>query len=320
MNNKIAIISAFLGGVKNRYMQYHPDRAIEEKIEIAGKIPGVQGLELCYPADFSNVPLLKKLMEDNNLGISGINVRSRRQGRWLRGSFTSSSAVERSEVVDDFKKAMDVASEMGVSRLTTCPLNDGSDYVFEMNYLKAYEYAEETFDKICSHNRDVKLCIEYKVNDPRQRCMFGTAGESLAFCQNVGANNLGVTMDIGHSIIGLERPAQALSMLHRAGKLFYVHLNDNDRLWDWDMLPGAFNTNELIEFLYYVKKVGYTDDWYAFDVCSKEVDTSDHFALTAKLTRKFEAAMEKIDVAKMDSMMEDRNPNATFEYMVDCIY
>lgn len=42
-------------------------------------------------------------------------------------------------------------------------------------------------------------------------------------------------------------------MLARAGKLFYVHLNDNDRNWDWDMLPGAFHFWEFLEFFYFLK-------------------------------------------------------------------
>lgn len=318
--NKIAVITAFLGGVKNRYMQYIPNRTIKEKIELATKIKGVDGFELCYPGDFEDLNLLKKMLKDNGFGVSGINVRSRRQGRWIRGSFTSESAVERAEVVDDFKKAMDTALELGVNRITSCPLNDGHDYVFEMNYIDAYRYAEETFRQICEYNKDVKICIEYKVNDPRVRCMFGTAGETLAFCQSVGCENLGVTMDLGHSILGQERPAQALAMLHRAGKAFYIHLNDNDRNWDWDQLPGAFHMNETIEFMYYLKKLGYTDDWYAFDVCSKEIDTVETFATVARLTRKLEAMADRIDQKKMDNQMKERDPHKTFELMFDSVY
>lgn len=318
--NKIAVISAFLGGVKNRYMQYQPNRTIFEKIELVSKIEGIDGLELCYPEDFADKDKLVAALDEKGLGISSINVRTRRQDRWTRGSFSSAIASERQEVIDDFKVVTDIAAELGVKRLTSCPLNDGHDYVFEMNYLKAYDDAAEVFSKVCDYNKDMKICIEYKINDPRARCLFGTAGESLAFCQMVGNENLGVTMDVGHSILAHERPAQALCMLHKANRLFHVHVNDNDRLWDWDMLPGAYNTNELIEFFYYLPKCNYTDDWYAFDITSKEVDTAEHFRLAAKLTRRYEEMAGKIDTAKMDALMEKRNPNDTYEFMFDSIY
>ena len=318
--NKLAIISAFLGGVKNRYIQYHPNQSIMEIIRKAGTIKGIDGLELCYPSDFENIAGLKKAMAEAGLGVSAINVRSRRQDKWFRGSFTSSDAKEREEVIDEFRTAMDVALEIGTNRITTCPLNDGHDYVFEMNYFDAYNYAEETFSAICEHNRDVKICIEYKRSDPRTRCLLGSAGETLSFCQSVDASNLGITLDIGHSLLSGERPAQSVALLHRANKLFYAHLNDNDRTWDWDMLPGAFHLLEFIEFHYYLKLAGYDNDWFAYDVFAKEVNLEDHFRLVAKLTRKIENLASRIDQTEIQQLMNERNPNKSLEYIYDKMF
>lgn len=318
--NKLSVISAFLGGVKNRYMQYQPNRTIYEIIDAAGRIEGIDGLELCYPMDFDDIPKLNNTLKENGLGVSAINVRSRRQDKWLRGAFSSANASERLEVVDEFRRAMDTALEVGTNRISTCPHNDGHDYVFEMNYFDAYQYASETFAAICEHNRDVKVCIEYKKNDPRTRCLFGSAGESLSFCQSVDAPNLGITLDIGHALLSGERPAQSVALLHRAGKLFYVHLNDNDRQWDWDMLPGAYHLAEFVEFIYYLKLAGYENDWFAYDVFAKEVNLSDHFRLVAKLTRKIEAMAAKIDQADMQKLMVERNPNKSIEYIFDNLF
>ena len=52
--NRLSIITAFLGGVKNRYMQYQPERGLREKFALARKAGGFEGLELCYPADFQD--------------------------------------------------------------------------------------------------------------------------------------------------------------------------------------------------------------------------------------------------------------------------
>ena len=315
--NQLAIISAFLGEQRNRYMSYKPDRILEEKFSQALQVEGLNGLELCYPADFSDPVLLKKLLADSGLGVPAVNVRSRRTGKWLRGSFTSQSAAERAEVVSDFKRAIDLTLEVGAQRITTCPLNDGHDSVFEMNYFDAYRFAEETFAQICAHQPEVKVCIEYKWNDPRTRCLLASAGETAAFCQAVGAPNLGATLDIGHALLAGERPAQSIALLARAGRLFYVHLNDNDRNWDWDMIPGAFHFWEFIEFLYYLKDAGYTDDWYAYDVFSKEIDTVETFNTVTALTRKLEAMAERIDRQQMTSLLEQRNPARSLRYLYD---
>lgn len=55
-------------------------------------------------------------------------------------------------------------------------------------------------------------------------------------------------------------------MLSRANRLFHVHLNDNDRGCDWDMIPGGHHLWEFAEFFYYPRQVRYEDDWYAYDV------------------------------------------------------
>lgn len=313
--NKLAIMTAFLGAVKNSYMVYQEDRTLEEKFKMASKVEGIGGLELCYPADFSNLAELKGLLKKYNFGVSAINFRSRRTDKWWRGSFTSEWASERQEVIDDIRRAMDFAAELGCYRITTCPLNDGTDYLFEMDYIKAYDYAAETFSVACAHNTQVRVCIEYKESGPRARCLFGTAGETTSFCQLIGADNLGVTLDIGHALYTGERPAQSAVLLAKAKRLFHVHLNDNDGRWDWDMLPGAYHMWEFVELFYYLRQFGYTDDWYAFEVSPKEIDTVDTFRAVVMLTRKLEALTNRIDHKKMESLLEERNPSKTIPYL-----
>jgi xylose isomerase len=313
--NKLAIISGFLGSVKNRYMSYQEERPLKEKFNIASQVKGIEGFELCYPADFENVAELKALLERYRFGVAAVNYRSRRTGQWLRGSFTSAHASERQAVVDDLKRAMDYAAELKCNRITTCPLNDGSDNLFEMDYLQAHEGAMETLSAACAHNRQVRIGIEYKESDPRARCFFGSAGETASFCQLTGADNLGVTLDIGHAIYGGERAAQVAVALHQAKRLFYVHLNDNDGRWDWDMLPGAYHLWEFVEFFYYLRLLGYDNNWYAFDVYAKEIDLKDNFDAAVMLTRKMEQLTDRIDKNRMAKLLEERNPSKTVPYL-----
>ena len=317
--NKLAVITGFLGAVKNRYMQYQDDRTLEEKFALAARIDGIDGLELCYPGDFADYDHLKALLHQHGYGVSAINFRSRRTGKWLRGSFTSALARDRREVVEDFFRVMDYAADLGCNRVTTCPLNEGHDYAFETDYNDLYAYAEETFAQICDHDAQVKVCIEFKWNDPRVRCLFATSGETLAFCQTVGADNLGVTLDIGHSLLGRERPGQAVVLLSRAGRLFYVHVNDNDRNWDWDMIPGAYHFWETIEFFYYLKRAGYADDWYGYDVFPKEVDTADNFSAALAITRQLEDIAARVDDAKVAQLSAKRNPADSVRYLYSLI-
>jgi len=313
--NKCAIITAFLGETRNRYMLYQGNRSLAEKFAMLSRIQGAEGAELCYPADFEQPGELKELLKRSGLGVSGVNFRSRRTGKWWRGSFISARASERQEVVDDLKRVMDLAVEFGCTRITTCPLNDGADTLFEVDYLQAYDAAVETFASACAHNPHVRICIEYKKSDPIARCIFGTAGETAAFCLMLGAPTLGATRDIGHALYAEERPAQSAALLARANRLFYVHLNDNDGRWDWDMLPGAFHLWEFVELFYTLRKLGYDNDWYAFDVYPKELDTVENFSAAMTLTRKLEALTDRIDPARMETLLQERNSAKTIPYL-----
>jgi xylose isomerase len=313
--NKLAIITGFLGETRNRYMVYQGNRGLAEKFAMLAKIPGADGVELCYPADFENPAELRDVLQRSGAGIAGVNFRSRRTGKWWRGAYMAESRVERQEVVDDLKRCMDQAAALGCRRITTCPLNDGADTLFEVDYLKAYDYAAETFGAACAHNREIRICIEYKKNDPIARCLLGTAGETAAFCLLAGAPNLGATLDIGHALYAEERPAQSAALLAKAGRLFYVHLNDNDGRWDWDMLPGAFHIWEFVELFYTLRKLGYDNDWYAFDVYPKEIDTVQNFTAAMQLTRKLEAITDRIDILTMEQLLRERNSAKTLPYL-----
>ncbi|MBN1674688.1 MAG: sugar phosphate isomerase/epimerase [Kiritimatiellae bacterium] len=312
---RLAVISGFLGKVHNRYMVYREDRSLAEKVALAARLEGIDGLELCYPADFEDPPRLRGLLREHGLGVSAVNFRARRSGRWLRGSFTSSQASERRETTDDLKRAIDCALELEAGRVTTCPLNDGTDVPFEADYAALYDHAAETLSAACAHAPGLRICIEYKPSDPMARCVFASAGETVSFCLMTGCGNLGVTLDLGHSLLAGERPAQAAALAARARRLFYVHLNDNDGAWDWDMVPGAYHLWETVELLQVLPSLGYTDDWYAFDVFAKEIDTVENMRAAARMTRKLEELASRANPERLAQLRKERNPVRSVAYL-----
>jgi len=182
------------------------------------------------------------------------------------------------------------------------------------NYDHAYETAAECYAEIADHDPSFPICIEYKISEPRVRSLLGNAGETAAFCQIVNRDNLGVTLDVGHALFANENASQSAALLAKAKRLFYVHLNDNDGRADWDLLPGAVHTWELVEFIYTLKKLGY-DDWMTFDIVPKELDPVEFFAAAARLTRKYEALSGRIDAAAMAALQVDKNAARTLEYL-----
>ena len=100
--NKCAIITAFLGETRNRYMVYQGNRGLAEKFAMLSRIPGADGVELCYPIDFENPAELAELLKRHGVGVAGISIAStplasgvpcraaRVSTGWLRAACTSS--------------------------------------------------------------------------------------------------------------------------------------------------------------------------------------------------------------------------------------
>jgi xylose isomerase len=70
--------------------------------------------------------------------------------------------------------------------------------------------------------------------------------------------NVGVCIDVGHSLMASENVAEAAAMLQHYGKrLFHMHFNDNYRTWDDDMIVGSLHFVEYLELLFWLKEIGY---------------------------------------------------------------
>jgi xylose isomerase len=311
---RLAILTLFMGQTRNRFLQYQQPRTILEILDMAGRTEGCEGVELRYPGDLADPQAVKAALERNNLGIAAINFASVRPDRWLRGAWSSTRPDERRAAVDDFKRCIDLAREIGAPRITNCPLNDGIDYAFELDFARAYDTAAECYAEIADHDPAFPIAIEYKISEPRVRSLLGNAGETAAFCQIVNRDNLGVTLDVGHALFANENASQSAALLAKAKRLFYVHLNDNDGRADWDLLPGAVHPWELVEFLWTLKRLGY-DDWMTFDIVPKEAEPVEFFATAARLTRKYEALSLRIDAPRMEALLTAKNPSRTLDYV-----
>ena len=73
-------------------------------------------------------------------------------------------------------------------------------------------------------------------------------------------------VDVGHALEAYENTAESVSLLHYFGnKLYYMHFNDNWRMWDDDMTFGSVHTIESLELLYWLDRLNYSG-WYALDI------------------------------------------------------
>ena len=310
-----SILLGTLGRYADRFHEYQRSRSLAERLEIAKTIPRTHGVEPVYPqdlgADCEKIPAVKS----SGLAVSAVNVNVKSEDKFRLGSFTNPDPGIRREAIGYLKAGMDAAIELITDMITVCPLIDGWDYPFQVDYSKQWAWMIEAFGEACAHRQDVRVSIEYKAYEVRNRIVLPNMGRTLHFCDVVGAQNLGVTMDVGHAFIAGETPAAELCIGHAAGRIFYIHFNDNDRGADWDMLPASVNFWETLETLYYMRQLGW-DGWVAYDVFTRTGDNAEAVAATFQIMEDMQKLIARIGWDELTRLRDNGTPAHVFAGLI----
>jgi xylose isomerase len=202
-----------VSGIADRFHRYQESKDLADRLAMVQRVRGADGIEIVYPGDFGdNVEETVKMVKDTGLTVSAVNLNVKSQKKWQTGSFTANDSKVRAEAAADMKFAMDLAAEFGASMITCCPLIDGHNYAFQRDYLKQWGWLETGIAEAAKHRNDIRISLEYKLNESSNYCTLGDMGRTLYLCERVGEPHVGVTMDVGHALIAKEAPAEVMSV------------------------------------------------------------------------------------------------------------
>lgn len=318
MQLKHAIMLGMMGGIADRFHCYQEGKDLATRLAMVQEVRGVDGIEIVYPGDFDaggGVKKTVKQVQAAGLAISAVNLNVKSQDRWQTGSFTAPDPKLRGQAVAEMKIAMDLAVELGTDMITCCPLIDGHNYNFQVDYLKQWGWLEEGIAEAAAYRDDVRISLEYKLNESRNYCVLGDMGRTLYLCERVDAPHVGVTMDVGHALIAKETPAEVMSIAALADRLFYVHFNDNAREWDWDLLPGSVNLWDLVEMVFYLDRMGW-DGWLSYDVVTRDGDQVEQMSASIAIVNTAVELLDKLGREKLQGFIEEGIPAKTFLHLV----
>ena len=267
--NRISVILASVGSCSDRYVPggYGSPYRSEELLERVGEIHGLHGVELCYGSNVTeeNLESVKQQLTKHELKAVSVIPNIFGTAKWGNGSFTSKDPKIRRAATEHTKATMDMIAALGGNLVNVWPGQDGYDYCFQADYIRERKWFVEAIKECCQYRPDVRIALEYKPKEPRNRSYLSTVSTALLAVEQIGEPNCGVTLDFGHALIAYENPAESAALLQDSGeKLFHVHINDNYRLWDDDMITGSVHLIEYLEFFYWLKRTGY-DGWISID-------------------------------------------------------
>jgi len=315
MKLKHSVMVSLMGRQADRFHEYQPARELRERLDMVQRVRGVDGIEIVYPGDFKDLDETISLVRAAGLPVSAVNLNVKSAKKWQPGSFTATDPALRADAVADLKIAMDLAAELGAWMVTCCPLIDGHNYSFQADYLKQWRWLEQGIAQAARYRSDVRISLEYKLNESRNYVVLGDMGRTLFLCERLGLDNVGVTMDVGHALVAKETPAEAMCLAAEAGRLFYVHFNDNGREWDWDMLPGSVNLWDLIEMMFYLDRLDW-EGWLAYDVSARNDAPVDMMSVTISIVNAAQEMLDKLGRGRLQGFIDEGRPAHAYEYLV----
>jgi len=316
---KCGIITGFLGQTKDRFREYNRAVSLEEKLNMVSEMQDVDGVELVYPYEVPPAEELLALMKGKGLQIAAINVNVKSEPEFIMGGITSNNPEIRKKAIRFIKEAKDYAQAVGADKVQCCPLGDGYEFSFQENYARAWSLMTDAFAEAAAYKPEMPLFVEYKPSEVRGRCFLDSAAKSLYMLEKIGNPGLGITLDFGHSLYGGETPAEALCLIAESGFPYYIHINDNDRKWDWDYMAGSHNFLAYAEFLYYLQEYNYTG-YLTSDTSPQRLGIKETFEANARWTNKLWNLVKGFDRKDMDRLMKAEDFMGMWKFLEDNLF
>jgi xylose isomerase len=138
------------------------------------------------------------------------------------------------------------------------------------NGRRSVELLVQALDKMLAHNRRIRISIEPKPNEPMDHAYIPTIGHALAIAQLTrDPKRVGCLIESAHAILAGLDPADEIDFAMAFGKLWSLHLNDQNGLkFDQDKPFGSANLRVAFNQVRALERNGYGKDgqYVCFDV------------------------------------------------------
>ena len=294
------------------------DRTLIDVLDELGAIRGLTHVDLNYPEHFESQDIveIKDALSRNNLAVNGIALRFREQ--FVNGELGNSDQILAQNAKQLCLDAVDLTKELGGNQITIWLGYDGFDYSFQIDYAKVWQQVTEAIREVADYDPRILVSIEYKPYEPRTHSLISDIGTTLLLINDIGRENVGVTLDFCHMKMKNENPAYGLALAAERGRLFGVHLNDGYGLTDDGLMVGSVNLVQTLEFIYYLKKYGYSGVIY-FDTFPIRECPAAECETNIRLLQRYFSLIDSIGMAKIAEIIDKNDALAAQEILLKCL-
>ena len=270
---------------------------------------------------------LRKKLEDAGLTAEFVAPRLWEDKRTIDGAYTSNDSSCRKYAIERSKRAIDIAQSLGTRNIVLWLAREGT-YIREAKDSKlVISRLVSAIDIMLEYDRDIRILIEPKPNEPMDMAFIPTAGHAIALgFLTVDESRVGVNIESAHCILAGLDPSDEMAYALAHGKLWTVHLNDQNGLkFDEDKTFGAvdlrraFNQVRVLEEGEY----GKNGEFIGLDVkamrTQKKENSLEHLKNSKKIFLALLDVVRSIDEKKIKTYREKRNYEGLEMYIIDLL-
>ena len=296
-------------------VQFHDDDAVPNMNEMSPE------------AIIKEASELKKTLDDHGLVAEFVAPRLWFDPRTIDGGFTSNCAECRKYAIERAKRTADIATALGTKNIVFWLAREGTYIRESKDPVVATERIAEALQILLDYNKDIRVMIESKPNEPVDHAYIPTIGHAIALGLMTNApDRVGCLIESAHSILANLSPSDEMGFALAHKKLWSVHLNDQNGLkFDQDLTFGAVDPRRALNQVRVLDQHGFgrNGEWVGLDVKVMRTQKDDvalkHLDYSRKIFLRLLEISRSLDDAKIAELQAARDYEELNWYILDAM-
>lgn len=279
-------------------VQFHDDDVVEADLD--------------HDATMKGVAKVKKMLEGEGLFCEFIAPRLWEHAKTVDGGYTSNSAAERKYAIERSRRAVDIANALGCRDIVLWLAREGTYIREAKDPVASVGRIVDAVNALLEHDPNIRILGEMKPNEPMDQAYLPTVGHFMGLVyRTADPERVGVLIESAHSILAGLDPADDMAFALWHGKLWSVHLNDQNGLkYDQDKTFGSVDLRRAFNTVWVLERNGY-DGCIGLDVkamrTTRAATQTQHLANSKRVFEEMVALVRSLDVAQVEAFRAERD-------------
>ncbi|TVY04189.1 TIM barrel protein [Cohnella terricola] len=245
----------------------------------------------------------------------------------IDGGYMSTSSKDREFAMWRSYRSIDIANELGCDKIVLWLAREGTLCAESKSPVEATNHLIDAINKMLNYDKQIKILIEPKPNEPIDRSICGTMGHVLAVsAATIDPSRVGGLLESAHAVLAGLDPSHEIGFALAMNKLWGVHLNDQNGLkFDQDKSFGVENLRQAFNQIKVLKENDYGryGEYVGLDVKAMRTtvdhDRYKHLENSLKIVKALEEKVARFDYDYQKKCVEARDYEGLEMYVMELL-